>query len=337
MNASMNIHDVIGFLSIDIQVKIKEIWEIFERENLVSRMDGVIENNTAHDNTSVLEHTIDICKSMADGLDNTTIFGKLLSPLLDQVIEDKFSRRSLLIISILFHDLGKIGYGEHGLGRIEVDSVGVTTVANHELASCLYLEEIQRKYKLFDAKDYLYLLFIVKNHSGWSNDLFRHYKETYSGERIKAIFSKNPIAIEILIYQYFENKHVEAFSEIALFIESMLKDESFVMIGVQNKRLLDETLNEEADLDKRIQLLTNIGSRPWGITERLAHFSEEVGELFDVSLKVSGMKDRLEDRSNVISAMADVYSDFLILLDLYDVSLGEVKTKCLKELEFTKR
>lgn len=336
MNADIKIDEVIGSLPVGVQNKIKEVWRVFESENLISRMDSVVENNIVHKNISVLRHTIDICKLVSDGLDRTATLGQVLSPLLDQVVGKNFSRRDLLIISILFHDLGKIGYGEHYLGKVEVDSVGVTTAANHELASCLYLEEIQKKYKLFDAKDYLYLLFIVKNHSGWSNDLFRHYKKTYSGERIKAIFSKNPIATEILIYQYFENKHVEAFSEIASFIESMLKDESFVMLGVQNKKLLDETLNEETNLDKRIQLLTNIGSKPWGVTERLAHFSEEVGELFDVSLKVSGMKDKLENRSNVISAMADVYSDFLILLDLYGVNLEEVKTKCLKELEIVK-
>ena len=256
-----------------------------------------------------------------------------MSIYIDQKLDGEFTKRELILISTLFHDLGKVGYGVDSFGMVNTDEQGKTIAQNHEAASCLYTNDLLRQYRLFNSGEVTYLLLLIKNHSGWPNELYKFYVNTYTQDKIIDIFSSNPLSLEILIYQLLENEHVNTFSDTAAIIRSLLKNRSLIEKVQKKERSLRKFIDGSNNDDDSIVMLTNIGSKPWGLTERLAHFSEEVGELFDVYLKVSGLKDRQENRNNVISAMSDIYIDFLVLLDQYGIRMSEIKKKCLDELK----
>jgi len=316
--------------------KVKEVWDALEKEALVSKMRSVVENNNIHKNINVLGHTQEIFNLFSSRL-YTGIYSRgPLSLYLDQRFDGEFTKRELVIVSTLFHDIGKVGYGIDDLGSIKTDKQGFTFAPNHELASCLYTNELLKKYLLFTNGEISYLLFLIRNHSGWPNELFKFYFDTYTQEKVVEVFSQNPLLLEILIYQLLENEHIDTFNYTAKTIISLLKNFSLIERVQKKEKSLKEFIAGNQNEDDRIVMLTNIGSKPWGLTERLAHLSEEIGELFDVYLKVLGLKERQENRDNVISAMSDIYIDFLVLLDHYGIKMSEIKEKCLNDLKIVK-
>lgn len=317
-----------------LNAKIKEVWEVLEKEGIVSKMRITVENNDVHKGIDVLRHTQETYDLFSRQLYGEDFLDGSLSLCLSQKLDGEFTKKELVLISTIFHDIGKVGYGVDGLGSVKTDGWGKTVAPNHEIASCLYVNELLKKYRLFNDMEASYLLYLIRNHSGWPNELFKFYVNTYTQDRVADIFSSNPLSLEILIYQLLENEHVNTFSDTAIVIRSLLKNRSLIDRTQKKERSLREFFAGGNNEDESIVMLTNIGSKPWGLTERLAHFSEEVGELFDVYLKVSGLKDRQENKNNVISAMSDIYVDFLVLLDQYDIKMSEIKKKCLDELKF---
>lgn len=320
-------------LTDNLKGKVKEIWDVLEKEALVSKMRSIVENNAVHRDIDVLRHTQETFDLFSTQLYMGDYSEDPLSTYLDQKLDGEFTKRELILISTLFHDLGKVGYGVNSFGIVKTDEQEETIAPNHEAASCLYTNDLLKRYRLFSGGEDSYLLFLIRNHSGWPNELYKFYVNTYTHDRVVDIFSPNPLSIEILIYQLLENEHVNTFSDTAIVIRSLLKNRSLIDKVQKKGSSLREFFAGSNNEDESIVMLTNIGSRPWGLTERLAHFSEEVGELFDVYLKVSGVKDRQENRNNVISAMSDIYIDFLVLLDRYDIKISEIKKKCLDELK----
>lgn len=310
---------------------IRRVLDIYVDEGITGQLKRAYENNSTHLNESVYDHTLNLLKRFEkylNMLDGSPIAKEILQSRVDQ----DWRRGDLLLVSVLFHDIGKIGYGNDRIGAISDDG-RATHAPDHEKASCWYFEDMQNKYSLFSSQSYMYLMYLIRNHSGWPNHTFEHHVHRYSQEEMVNIFSKNPISFEILIYQLLENRHVEKFEFVARVINKLLNNDDFLQKILNQHSKFISMLNNQLDTDQEIALLTNINSNPWGEVERSFHLVEEVGELCDVLMKVRGLKDDKEEKEHLIGALSDVYRDFLGVVEDNDISRRDVEAKCLSRLK----
>ncbi|MCK4589850.1 MAG: HD domain-containing protein [Nanoarchaeota archaeon] len=111
----------------------------------------VIENNEAHVNDSVFNHSVNYIKKLQEFIPT---LNKKIQKYLDQKI-DNHTKKELLIIVALFHDIAK--------GETMAEKNGETFCPEHELQGSIKVKPILERFDL-TPKQKDYILDTIKNH-----------------------------------------------------------------------------------------------------------------------------------------------------------------------------
>jgi putative nucleotidyltransferase with HDIG domain len=116
------------------------------------KLKDIVENNPWHNEESVFDHTISVLNNLEKII---RTLKKKVKQDLNKIIE-KHSRKDLLIVATLFHDIGK------GETIISLDS-GVRCCPDHERVGAKKIEKILRRFNL-SKKESKIITDIVRNH-----------------------------------------------------------------------------------------------------------------------------------------------------------------------------
>lgn len=270
-----------------------------------------VELNEAHDNITVLNHTMRVISRIQEllrlSLFNTTLQDHASSYFAASI--GRFTRAELFLLSAVVHDIGKPD-------TLVLSSNGFTSAPGHERVGEKISRSIFQEVGL-QEKEAEYVLTLVRIHSGYSLRVLA-YLMSLSDEKLHEAVHRSLFVPEVLIFMLADNESAKSFAPYRDFILNRFLHVPVIYALNNENRRGDTSINDSLE-----QILGNLRtySNPWTVEIRLLHLSEEVGELHDIYLQNIGAKERVQTLQDIAHALSDILVELIGIYDILGLSI----------------
>lgn len=276
-------------------------------------LDNTIEVNDCHKNESVYQHTIRVTDQIKKFLFlrhlETEVVKRAAHSYFNSMV-GQYKRSELFLIASYLHDIGKPQ-------TLQVSLEGVTSAPKHEIKGVKIAKKILDNLEFIDEEQ-KYILDLVTLHSGYTLR-FMDFLRSLSAEKLERCLPTVKYIPEIMLFMLADNYVAPVFSPYKHFIlHKVLQIKEIYDQGQNKYKKYDQS---SAELFDMVREHIRAYSKPWPIESRIFHLNEEVGELNDIYMQFTGMKDRQQDVKDIVIALNDVLFEVLALYDSFGIEL----------------